>query len=153
MSLTTILKEGIKVHDELKEFRKANRLAKKSWHEDLCGACAVGSLMLRERLAKQNIETSFIKGLYYPDKTKAKTLTHCWLSKGDLLIDVTATQLNLPLNLLQLGQLQRRRTQVNAYGHLTRFEDLPCHQTTPAAVQFGAGSATAPPKRSVRRRR
>lgn len=50
--------------------------------------------MLKKKLKEQGIETLFILG----DHPQVKG-SHCWLEIGSKVIDVTASQLNLPLKI------------------------------------------------------
>jgi hypothetical protein len=97
MSFVTILQTGIKVHDLLKKERARPGSRACDWNEDLCGACAIGSLLLQKKLREQNVETVFNKGeIYFRGRFIGH---HCWLTKDDQIIDVTATQLGAPLKI------------------------------------------------------
>lgn len=79
---------------EVRETLEAEQKTNKPWQDNLCGACAVGSVLLKKKLEEQGIETLFVLGSHPQVRG-----SHCWLEIGGKVIDVTASQLDLPLKI------------------------------------------------------
>lgn len=63
------------------------------WSKNLCGACAVGSDLLRIELEKVGIKSHLVVGLPKSVGDKwSNTGIHCWLEGDNFLIDVTHSQ-------------------------------------------------------------
>lgn len=75
---------------QLHRFRAAHP---KVVHRCLCGACAIGSLLLYNVLRRLGYEVSFVLGWF---KRKGGYCPHAWLLAGRRIVDVTATQFGLP---------------------------------------------------------
>lgn len=62
-------------------------------HRCLCGACAIGTLVLYRALKHLGYEATYVIGWY---KMKGGYIPHAWLYLGARLVDVTASQFGLP---------------------------------------------------------
>ena len=85
-----ILEKAIEVRAILEKEHKNNKV----WRENLCGACAVGSLLLKKELKEQGINSLFVLG-EHPDCLGS----HCWIEVANSIVDITASQLNIPLKI------------------------------------------------------
>lgn len=101
----------IRVNAALKRFQQETKPAQ--WDEFLCGACAVGSVLLKEELAKIGVTAIVLMTEEQLAPGAEFTSIHCFCvvynDKGEieLILDPTFSQFNPRLDLVVLEQGER----------------------------------------------
>jgi len=60
--------------------------------KNLCGACHIGSVLLKNRIKHLKPTLVIGKCEFYPGYKNSPTTGHCWLELGDYIIDCTYSQ-------------------------------------------------------------
>jgi hypothetical protein len=66
---------------------------------DLGGLCAVASKLLEIRFLRESLAAKVVQG--NTDPTDERLATHCWCQCEGLVVDITATQFNMPPVVIQ----------------------------------------------------
>jgi hypothetical protein len=61
------------------------------YESDLRGACAIGSYILWKELCRRGLDAHFVFGGYFGGAPR-----HCWVTVGDMIVDITASQFGKP---------------------------------------------------------
>jgi hypothetical protein len=104
---------------------------------NMCGACAIGSVKLTEVLKREGFKNAkAIVG--YADKSKYG-MAHCWVELNGKIIDITATQFNLPKVFIRKKKNALRRFPYTDY----KYREV--IQNSKLESQFGHWSAEQQP--------